>query len=58
VGFFDPRRHGWDDHFLLRGAVIEPLTQEGMATARLLKLNLYKRVVERRLLTAVGRYPR
>jgi hypothetical protein len=58
VSFFHPRRHRWDDHFLLRGAVIEPLTPEGKATARLLKLNLDKRVAERRLLTAVGRYPR
>jgi hypothetical protein len=58
VSFFHPRRQRWDDHFLLRGAIIEPLTPEGVATARLLKLNLDKRVVERRLLTAAGRYPR
>jgi hypothetical protein len=38
--------------------MIEPLTAEGKATARLLKLNLDKRVVERQLLAAVGRYPR
>jgi len=56
VSFFHPRRHRSDDHFLIRGAVIEPLTPEGKATARLRKLNLDKRVVERRLLTAVGRY--
>jgi hypothetical protein len=43
---------------VLRGAVIEPLTPEGKATARLLKLNLDKRVVERRILKAAGRYPR
>ena len=58
VGLFHPRRQRWGDHFVLRGAVIEPLTAEGRATARLLKLNLDKRVVERRLLAAVGRYPR
>lgn len=58
VSFLQPRRLRWDDHFPLRGAVIEPLTLEGTATARLLKLNLDKRVVERRLLMAVGRYPR
>ena len=44
--------------FVLRVAVIEPLTAEGKATAHLLKLNLDKRVVERKLLAAVGRYPR
>jgi len=58
VGLFHPRRHRWDDHFVLQGAVIEPITAEARATARLLKLNLDKRVVERRLLAAVGRYPR
>ena len=55
---FDPRRQRWEDHFELRGAVIEPLTDEGAATTRLLKLNLDKRVTERRLLIAVARYPR
>ena len=58
VGLFNPRRHRWDDHFVLQGALIEPLTAEGRATARLLKLNLDKRVVERRLLASVGRYHR
>jgi len=43
---------------MLRQAVIEPLTVEGEATARLLKLNLDKRIVERRLLAIAGRYPR
>jgi len=44
--------------FALRGARVEPLTSEGEATVRLLKLNLDKRVVERQLLMAAGRYPR
>ena len=55
---FHPRRYRWNDHFVLLGAVIEPLTAEGRATARLLKLNLDRRVIERQLLVAVGRYPR
>ena len=58
VSLFHPRRHSWDGHFVLQGAVIEPLTAEGKATARLLKFNLDKRVVERQLLAAAGRYPR
>jgi len=58
VKLFHPRHQLWDDHFVLRGALIEPLTAEGKATARLLKLNLDKRLVERQLLAAVGRYPR
>ena len=66
VPLFNPRllvhelkaHYQWEDHFLLRGAVIEPLTAEGDATAKLLKLNLDKRVVERRILISVGRFPR
>jgi len=57
VRLFHPRRERWDDHFVFRGALIEPLSDEGRATVRLLKLNLDKRVAERRLLAAVGRYP-
>jgi hypothetical protein len=58
VSLFHPRRQRWSDHFAFRGAVVEPLTPEGAATARLLKLNLDKRIEERRLLMAAGRYPR
>lgn len=58
VSLFNPRYHVWSDHFVFRGAVIEPLTAEGNATARLLKLNLDKRVAERQLLAASGRYRR
>jgi len=58
VPLFHPRRQRWAAHFLLRGFVIEPLTPEGEVTARLLKLNLDKRVAERRLLLAIGRFPR
>ncbi len=43
---------------MLRGGLIEPLTPEGRVTARLLRLNLDKRVIERRLLIAAGRYGR
>lgn len=41
---------------MLRGFVIEPLTAESRVTARLLRLNTDKRVVERRALMLVGRY--
>jgi hypothetical protein len=56
--FFNPRQQRWSGHFRLAGAVIEPLTPEGEVTARILRLNLDKRVAERRLLIAIGRYPR
>lgn len=58
VRLFDPRQQSWQDHFVLRGAVIEPLTEEGEVTIRLLRLNSDKRLDERRLLIAAGRYPR
>jgi len=55
---YNPRQQRWADHFRLEGAIIEPLTPEGIVTARLLRLNLDRRVAERRLLIAIGRYPR
>jgi hypothetical protein len=58
VRIFDPRRQDWRDHFAHRGTAIEALTEEGAATIRLLKLNFDKRLDERRLLIAAGRYPR
>jgi hypothetical protein len=57
VRFFHPRRQNWSDHFQFRGAVIEPLTSDGRVPCQILRLNLDKRVAERRLLMAVGRYP-
>ena len=57
VRLFHPRKDRWSDHFRLEGAIIEPLTREGEVTARLLRLNLDKRVVERSLLLAAGVYP-
>ena len=57
VAFFHPRRHRWEDHFRLDGSIIEPLTADGRVTARLLRLNVDQRIVERRLLIAIGRYP-
>jgi hypothetical protein len=58
VPLFDPRRQRWSSHFVLRGFVIEPLTPQGEVTARLLKLNMDRRVAGRRLLIALGRFPR
>ena len=52
----NPRKDNWSAHFRLDGAIIEPLTAEGEVTARILRLNLDKRVAERRLLIAAGRY--
>jgi hypothetical protein len=57
IPLFNPRQQSWAQHFKLQGFVIEPLTAEGRATTRLMKLNTDKRVVERRLLISLGRYP-
>jgi hypothetical protein len=58
VRLFHPRLQLWSNHFRLEGAVIQPLTEEGGATVRLLRLNHFERVVERRLLQQLGRYSR
>lgn len=55
---FNPRSERWEDHFRLTGAVIQPLTGRGEATARLLRFNVAERVVERNVLQRLGRYPR
>ena len=39
VRLFNPREDAWDDHFRLKGARIEGLTEIGVATVRLLKMN-------------------
>jgi hypothetical protein len=58
VRFFHPRLQRWPDHFRIRGAIIEPLTREGEATARLLRFNHGERIVERAMLQSAGWYPR
>ena len=58
MGLFNPRAARWEDHFRLTGAVIQPLTRTGEATARLLRLNAAERVIERNVLQRLGRYPR
>ena len=54
---FHPRRHSWDDHFALDGAVIEPRTPEGRATVSVLHLNDQPRVEQRAVLIQLGKYP-
>lgn len=54
---FHPRRHNWDDHFRLEGAVIQPLTAEGRTTAFVLHLNDPQRVNWREILRQLERYP-
>jgi hypothetical protein len=51
VRLFNPRLDQWRDHFRFDGPFVEPLTDVGRATARLLQLNAPDRIAERR---AVG----
>lgn len=54
---FHPRRHPWNDHFQLDGAVIEALTPEGRATVFVLRLNDQERLEQRELLLQFDQYP-
>lgn len=58
VRLYDPRKDRWEEHFRIVGPVLEPLTMIGATTAQLLRLNVTDRVVERRLLQSLNRYPR
>lgn len=57
VRFFNPRLDRWTDHFRLEGALIQPLTEIGAVTARLLNLNHSDRLEERQLLIDADKYP-
>jgi hypothetical protein len=50
VRLFHPRHDHWSDHFRLDADFIEPLTDVGSATVRLLRLDAAERLAERRLL--------
>ncbi len=55
--FFNPRVDRWRVHFKLEGPVIQPQTNIGEVTARILGFNHSDRLLERRALIAVGKYP-
>ena len=55
---FDPRSDRWTDHFRLKGATIEAITETAAVTIRILRMSDPERVSERRILQALGRYPR
>jgi hypothetical protein len=57
VRFFSPRTDSWADHFALVGNRIEGLTLIGLVTARILAFNSGERVLERKTLQDMGRYP-
>ena len=55
--FFNPRTDRWCDHFQLERIVIQPLTDIGEATSRILQFNSPDRLIERQALADEGRYP-
>jgi hypothetical protein len=57
VRFYDPRTDSWREHFRLNGVVIEPLTEIGEATIRILQMNHDDQILERQVLNVRGRYP-
>lgn len=56
VRFFNPRRDEWLQHFCLKNARIEPLTDIGEVTVRILQFNTKERILERQLLIALNKY--
>lgn len=54
---FNPRIDRWEQHFALENGCIAGLTEVGLVTVRLLRLNESDRVLERRLLQRLGEYP-
>jgi hypothetical protein len=57
VRFYNPRTMRWREHFRLNGVLIEPLTEIGEATIRILQLNHPDQILEREVLSRRGRYP-
>lgn len=58
VRFFNPRSQGWAEHLLINGTVLEPISNVGEVTARILRFNSAERVRERWGLQRLNRYPR
>jgi HNH endonuclease len=57
VPLFNPRTQIWGEHFELVGEHIRGLTEAGCATTQLLRLNDEARLIDRRALIEVRRYP-
>jgi hypothetical protein len=57
VRFFNPRTDRWSDHFVLVENRIENVTAIGAVTARILGFNHGDRLLERRVLQEMKRYP-
>ena len=56
IRFYNPRIDRWREHFRLDAVVIEPLTNIGEATIRILQMNHADQISERQVLMRRGRY--
>lgn len=54
--FFNPRLHSWEAHFMLDGAVIQPLTAEARVTVKIFSMNSEEQIAERKRLIEIGLY--
>jgi HNH endonuclease len=57
VRLYNPRLDRWREHFRLTESLLDPLTEIGEATIRILQMNHDDQVLERRVLCRRGRYP-
>lgn len=57
VRFYNPRVDDWEDHFRIDGTQILGLTEIGVVTVRILRLNDANRCLERSLLQRLGEFP-
>lgn len=57
VSLFNPRIDNWFEHFLPENGIIQARTNIGSATVNLLELNHPDKVIERRELSIVNRWP-
>ncbi len=55
--FYNPRWDHWGEHFKLNNSTIEPLTDIGQVTVRILGFNDQLRLLERQLLIDKKKYP-
>ncbi|MEM7375508.1 MAG: HNH endonuclease signature motif containing protein [Bacteroidota bacterium] len=57
IRLYHPRLDKWEEHMELDGAILQPKTKIGQVTVKILDLNHVNRLMERRILIEIGRYP-
>lgn len=55
--FFNPRKDLWSHHFKLERVTITPFTNIAKVTVQILDFNNSERILERKTLITMGRYP-